>query len=202
MNRPHLSPTVPLLILGLLAAGGAEAWTKETHVEIARLAAKIAPPDLLRQIKRNEKAFVAGLATSWAEHGKSRQPSSRKGAEMLAQVRTGTKATVAAIESHRPFSEVVRYLGRLAVYAADANNPLLHSAADPEEGSYHDELRSLHRERTAEIPGGFLRRGPRRSHAARPVRTPLRDGATQHRALSDDRTRVSPDRNRRRRSPV
>ncbi|MFQ5526836.1 MAG: hypothetical protein ACE5GX_11320 [Thermoanaerobaculia bacterium] len=143
MNRPRSIPTVPLLVAALvtalltaLAPTGAGAWTKETHVEIARRAATIAPPDLLRQIKRNEKAFLAGLSSSWAEHGRSTAASGLNGRHVLGQIEAGANAAVAAIESHRPFNEIVRNLGRLAIHAADANNPLLHSAADPEESKY------------------------------------------------------------------
>ena len=112
-------------------ASAAEAWTPAMHVEIARQAALIAPPDLLRQVKRHEKAYTAGLAASLA--GRSH---SDEGGALLSRVRSGADAIVAAIEGHRPFREIARELGRLAGYVAEANNPLKHSAEDPQEASY------------------------------------------------------------------
>jgi hypothetical protein len=104
------------------------------HVEIARRAATIAPPDLFRQIQRNEKAFSAGLSASLG--GRSHSDS---GGALLSRVRSGSETIVGAIEAHRPFAEIVRELGRLAIYAAEANNPLKHSADDPQEASYRND---------------------------------------------------------------
>src|SRR4029079_3695208 len=48
-----------------------------------------------------------------------------------------------AIREHRPFDEVVRRLGAVSHFVADANNPLSTSAADSQEGPYFaDFLRS------------------------------------------------------------
>lgn len=127
------SPAVPLamLIAGLAAANAARAWTPAMHVEIARQAATIAPPDLFRQIQRHEKFFSAGLASSIAGENHSDE-----GGALLSRVRSGSNSIVEAIEAHRPFRDVVRDLGRLAVYAAEANNPLDHSDDDPGEERY------------------------------------------------------------------
>ncbi len=118
-------------LLGLVTKTPANAWTPAMHVEIARQAAMIAPPDLLRQIKRHEKAFAAGVSASLA--GRSHSDS---GGALLSRVGSGSEAIIGAIETHRPFPEIVRELGRLAVYAAEANNPLKHSADDPQEARY------------------------------------------------------------------
>ena len=45
-------------------------------------------------------------------------------------------AAVAAIRGHKPFEEIVRRLGVVSHYVADANNPLAASTADPEERRY------------------------------------------------------------------
>ncbi len=135
MKRPIPISAVLASACLWLGAPAVEAWTSKTHVEIARQAATIAPPDLFRQIKRNEEAFVAGLSASLASHAKA----SADGAELLRQIEAGATAAVAAIENHRPFREIVHHLGRLAVSAADANNPLTHSRADPEESRYRSD---------------------------------------------------------------
>ena len=127
----RLGPMALIPLLGLVTLAPANAWNPAMHVEIARQAAMIAPPDLLRQIRRHEKAFAAGLSASLA--GRSHSDS---GGALLSRVRSGSKAIVGAIESHQPFPEIVRELGRLAVYTAEANNPLKHSADDPQEAGY------------------------------------------------------------------
>lgn len=133
--KPHLTISLALTAIVLVLGAGfsppAAAWTPEMHVEIARQAATIAPPDLLRQIQRHEKAFSSGLAASLA--GRTH---SDGGDMLLSRVRGGSRAVVEAIESHRPFRDIVRELGRLAAYAAEANNPLEHSADDPTESRY------------------------------------------------------------------
>jgi hypothetical protein len=45
-------------------------------------------------------------------------------------------AAIEAIRTHKPFEEIVRRLGVVAHYVADANNPLAASGADAEEGRY------------------------------------------------------------------
>lgn len=131
--RRHTLSTALVALLVLFAGAPAGGWTRATHVEIARQAATIAPPDLFRQIKRHEREFVAGLAASLPARHES---SSRSSGEILTQIKNGAEATVKAIEEHRPFREIVHHLGRLAIYAADANNPLVHSASDPDESRY------------------------------------------------------------------
>lgn len=136
--KPHpLIATAPSgllafgLLLALTAPEPARGWSPSTHVEIARQAATISPPDLLGQIKRHEKAFSAGLASSLS--GRSHTDG---GDQLLSRVRGGAGAIVNTIETHRPFREIVRELGRMAAYVAEANNPLKHSADDPREVRY------------------------------------------------------------------
>ncbi len=134
MNPNHTTSTALVIFLGFVAAAPAQGWTPETHVEIARQAATIAPPDLLRQIKRNEKAFEAGLSSSIG--GRSHSDS---GGALLSRLRDGSLTIVRAIEAHKPFREIVHELGRLAIYAAEANNPLKHSSDDPQEARYRSD---------------------------------------------------------------
>ena len=87
-----LAPSAALaLVLGFVATP-AEAWTPAMHVEIARQAATIAPPDLLRQIQRNEKAFEAGLASSIGDRSHS-----DSGGALLSRLRDGSERIVDAI---------------------------------------------------------------------------------------------------------
>lgn len=115
----------------LLAAAPIFGWTRETHLEIAKYAATIAPPDLFRQIKKHEQAFVKGLTAplSKAEHGNA-------DSSLTAAVGAETHRISKAIESLTPFRVVVEDLGRLAQMAAEANNPLTVFDSDPMEPRY------------------------------------------------------------------
>lgn len=124
-RRVAIAVVCLIAALALGAASDARAWPAAVHVEIARQAATIAPPDLLRQIERNEKAFAAGITSALRGRGHSDDASS-----VLSAVRAGSAAVIEGIESHEPFREVVRDLGRLAVYAAEANNPLKYANGD------------------------------------------------------------------------
>ncbi|MCP4202848.1 MAG: hypothetical protein GY769_13065 [bacterium] len=131
MSPTRMIPSALTILLGFVTLAPASAWTPEMHAEIARQAATIAPPDLFRQIKRHEKAFAAGLSASIGGRGHS-----DSGAALLSRLESGSEAIIGAIEAHRPFREIVHELGRLTVYAAEANNPLKHSSDDPQEERY------------------------------------------------------------------
>lgn len=119
------------------AARPAAAWTPQTQTAIAREAARLAPPDLARQIERHEKAFEEGVLAPFSDADPGRHMKNPDGTGSLDRVLAAEiEAVVAAIRAHRPFEEVVRRLGTVSHYVADLNNPLAVSAADPEEGRY------------------------------------------------------------------
>ncbi len=148
-------------------ASPAAAWTPSTQTTIAREAAKLAPPDLARQIQKHRKVFEAGAVAPFqdsdpARHAKNADGSGELDKVILAEV----QGAVDAIRQHRPFEEIVRRLGVVSHYVADANNPLAASAVDADEGRYFvDYLRYAE---TAEprfplvfygAPAGLERRG-------------------------------------------
>jgi hypothetical protein len=127
---------MPALAL-LFGPSPATAWTPGTQTTIAREAARLAPPDLARQIAKHPRAFEAGVLDPFGDadpgrHMRNDDDSGDLDRVVLAEV----KATVDAIRAHEPFEVVVRRLGRVSHFVADADNPLAASAADPEEGRY------------------------------------------------------------------
>jgi len=126
--------------LGLLAAAAAApaaAWTPATQTTIAREAARLAPPDLARQIARRERAYEAGVAAPFEDADPARHMKNEDGSGTLDRALEDEIAgAVRAIHDHHPFDEVVRRLGAVSHFVADANDPLATSAADPEEGRY------------------------------------------------------------------
>jgi len=119
------------------AASPAAAWTPATQVAIAREAARLAPPDLARQIARRERAFEAGVEEPFSEGDPARHMKNEDGSGSLDRaLYAEVDGAIRAIREHRPFDEVVRRLGSVSHFMADANNPLATSAADGDEGRY------------------------------------------------------------------
>ena len=129
------------LALGLVFVFGpvpaALAWTPTTQVTIAREAARLSPPDLARQIDKHRRAFEEGVKSPFSDTDAGRHMKNPDGAGELDKVaQSAVDSAVQAIRGHQPFEEIVRRLGVVSHYVADANNPLATSGADGEEGRY------------------------------------------------------------------
>jgi hypothetical protein len=126
-----------LAISLIFLAGPARAWTPATQVTIAREAARLSPPDLYRQIDKHRLAYEAGVNAPFADTDSSRHAKNPDGSGRLDRAALdAVDAAVQAIRGHQPFEEIVRRMGVVSHFVADANNPLAASAADPEEGRY------------------------------------------------------------------
>jgi len=124
-------------LLPFLAASPALAWTPRTQSSIAREAARLAPPDLARQIEKHKEAFQAGVQAPFQDADADRHRKDSDGSGTLDQaLYAEVDGAISAIRLHRPFEEVVLRLGKVAHYVADANNPLAVSGSDPEEARY------------------------------------------------------------------
>lgn len=137
-NRSQIGRSVALVAGALLASVlPAAAWTPATQEVIAREAARLAPPDLARQIEKHERELLAGAGAPFQDGEPGRHFKNPDGTGSLDRVIAAeVAATVEAIQAHRPFAEIVRQLGMVSHYMADANNPLNASAADPLEDRY------------------------------------------------------------------
>jgi len=150
-SSARTSLLVPALIVSALLppAAPAAAWTPKTQLAIAREAARLAPPDLARQIDRHRREFEAGVLAPFDDGDPARHMKNEDGSGTLDRVLADeVAAAIADIRGHRPFADVVRRLGAVSHYLADANNPLATSAADAEEGRYFTDY--LHYAETAE----------------------------------------------------
>lgn len=133
----RLAAGLAVLLPGALGISPASAWTPATQVVIAREAARLSPPDLARQIARHRRAFEEAVTAPFSDTDPSRHMKNPDGSGQLDRVIAAeAAAAVAAIRAHKPFEEVVRRLGTVSHYVADANNPLAVAADDPEEGRY------------------------------------------------------------------
>jgi hypothetical protein len=141
-GRPRRLRTLPFfaVLAGLLvppAATPARAWTPRTQQTIAWEAARLAPPDLARQLVKRRGAYLAGVIEPFDDSDPERHRKHPDGSGSLDRALADAVAqAVTAIRTHRPFDEIVFRMGRAAHYMADANNPLATAATDPEAGRY------------------------------------------------------------------
>ena len=120
-----------------VAATPAAAWTQRTQLAIVETAARLAPDDLARQLERHKAALREGVLDPFADHAGSRHEANADGSGRLRQVvRTEARRTVAGIEGHRPFSEIVHQIGVLSHFVTDLNDPLRVANLDPSESAY------------------------------------------------------------------
>lgn len=130
-------PVVLGLTLVLAGVTPLRAWTPGTQVTVAREAARLVPADLARQIDRHRRAFEEGATAPFQDGDPARHMKNSDGSGSLDRViQEEVARAIAAIRTHRPFEEVVRQLGVVSHFVADANNPLATSAADGEEARY------------------------------------------------------------------
>lgn len=111
-RRLLLAVFVLLTVLGL----DVNAWPPENQETIARTAARLAPPDLHRQLIRNRESYVIGVLEPF------QRP--RKGnLEEITQKLI--EDAILAIQAPRPLNEVAYRLGLVAHYITAANDPLI-----------------------------------------------------------------------------
>jgi hypothetical protein len=134
---PALRFAAAMISVMMPAAAPAHAWTPKTQQTIAWEAARLAPPDLARQLTKRRHAYLAGVIEPFDDSDPERHRKHPDGSGALDRAMADAVAeAVTAIRTHRPFDEIVFRMGRAAHYMADANNPLATTASDPEAGRY------------------------------------------------------------------
>ena len=117
------------------------AWSKQSQVDIAWEAARLAPPDLYRQIVKHQNAFRDGVVEPYSDATRSRHEKNADGSGFLDRVIVEeAERAVSSLTSHRPLQDAVRQLGLLLHSVIEANNPLLTSSADADEASYAEDF--------------------------------------------------------------
>lgn len=126
-----------VFVATLVGSASARAWSAAGYRAVGFDAARLAPPDLYRQLVRNRASYALGLrapledarvAERWNAGGDI--------GRLRANIRTLATQAVQSIEQHRPFNEVAYRLGLLAHYVSVANDPLATGQTDPEERRY------------------------------------------------------------------
>jgi len=124
-------------LVAALAAAPLAAWSPGTQQAIAHDAARLAPPDLARQLERHAKELAAGAVEPFQDGDAARHYRNPDGSGSVDRALEGEVAqAVAAIRAHQPFAEIARRLGRVSHWAGDLDNPLNASSADRQEPRY------------------------------------------------------------------
>lgn len=137
--RPWYSPVwlVVFLVANVFLASSASAWTPTNLVYLGEQAARLTPPDLYRQLVKNQASYRIGLEEPFRTGVSQDRFVDPDGSGNLDQaLRTAVDHAVAAIQAPRPFNEICYRLGIVAHYAALLNDPLATASSDPQEPRY------------------------------------------------------------------
>jgi hypothetical protein len=135
-NAAGLAPLAALATI-LVAGAPARAWSPQMQATIAREAVRFAPVELRAELLRFQRSLGAGAIEPLRDRDPLRHSQNDDGTGRLdAALAAEVEGAVAAVRQQRPWPEIARRLGRVAHYAADANNPLNGSARDREEYRY------------------------------------------------------------------
>lgn len=117
--------------------GDASAWTGEHAREISYEGARLAPPDLYRQLVRNRDAFGVGVAEAGrTTHGEFLENNDDGSGRLGALLKQRVDEAVESIRQHRPFNEVAYRVGIVSYLVARANDPLATARSDREESRF------------------------------------------------------------------
>ena len=121
----------------LCSAAPALAWTPASQQAIAEHAARLAPPDLYRQLARNRLAYLQGVRDGFGERDPMAHVKNADGSGRLdASIAVAVDNAIRTIVAHRPFNEISYRMGIVSHFVADANNPLNAARSDSEEARY------------------------------------------------------------------
>lgn len=131
-----MNKALPLLVIFLASATPAAAWTPQSMTVIGEQAARLAPPDLYRQLARNKEAYRMGLQQPFSYDAALRFQNEDGKGQLQALLVQAIDDTVRAIREHRKFNEVAFRVGTVVHLQALVNWPLAVAGSDRDEGRY------------------------------------------------------------------
>ena len=143
LSRPFVWVARPLawLVASLMGvvflASSAQAWTATTTVYLGEQAARLTPPDLYRQLVKNQASYRIGLEEPFRSGTMQDRYLDADGSGNLDEaLRQAVDHAIAAIQAPRPFNEICYRLGIVAHHVARLNDPLATASSDPQEPRY------------------------------------------------------------------
>jgi hypothetical protein len=160
--RFRLARALRALALGtaLASLGGPAslAWTDTSRATILRGAIRLMPDTLRQMLVAHQQELMKGMLSPGTPEDRPehwQHPAGDYGAAAQ-QAEKEALAVAAAMDSHRPLSEVVRRFGTLAHWIADINDPLHAADRDPNLATYYRDYQSFLEESVSRYPLVFL----------------------------------------------
>ncbi|MGB5658997.1 MAG: hypothetical protein WBO54_05885 [Thermoanaerobaculia bacterium] len=113
------------ILVVVINASPAVAWSPETTVAIAEQALILAPPHLGRQLERHKSRYREGVLTPFKQSGGTKQGLALPPEVLRQAIDREAQNAIKAIKGHVPFDEVILRMGVVASYMAATNYPLL-----------------------------------------------------------------------------
>lgn len=144
------------IILAVLVAAPAFAWTSTVETRIANKAIQLAPADLSLLIEKNRATFDRGLFDAARSEGQDAhfQYGASRG-RLTATLESEVRESIAIMREHRPVIGFVERLGRIAHLVSDANNPFHSRDSDPRLASCQSDFEAYQSRRIGTIPTVF-----------------------------------------------
>ncbi|MGB5161920.1 MAG: hypothetical protein WBP10_13590 [Thermoanaerobaculia bacterium] len=113
------------ILVVVINASPAVAWSPEATVAIAEQALILAPPHLGRQLERHKSRYRDGVLTPFKQSGGTKQGLALPPEVLRQAIDREAQNAIKAIKGHVPFDEVILRMGVVASYMAATNYPLL-----------------------------------------------------------------------------
>ncbi len=124
------------VLTALLLAAPSLAWTPASMTTIGEQAARLAPPDLHRQLARNRESYRIGLAKPFELTADLRVKNEDGSGRLDVALKEATQMAIKALREQRPMNEVAYRMGVAVHLMAMANWPLATSGKDRDEDRY------------------------------------------------------------------
>jgi hypothetical protein len=136
MPMPKALSLLAAGLAALLSAVSAHGWTPGSMNTIGEQAARLAPPDLHRQLAKNRESYRIGLAKPFELSAELRMRNEDGSGKLDSAVVQATEMAIGAIHGQRPFNEIAYRMGVAVHLVSMANWPLATSSKDREEPRY------------------------------------------------------------------
>lgn len=111
-------------------------WNPESMYTIGEQAARLAPPDLHRQLARNRESYRIGLAKPFELTADLRFKNEDGSGRLDVAANEAVEMAIKAVRDQRPFNEIAYRMGVAVHLVAMVNWPLATSAKDRDESRY------------------------------------------------------------------
>lgn len=161
-----------MLCLGNLGSAPAQAWTKDTRLQMLEDATRLVPPALQRLLERYRRYLLRGMSTRKPENEAGHFQNPDSSGRLVDAAATSIQEATVALQERASLRRIAYRMGRVAHLVGDLNFPLASSDADPRESLYSEDFARYVNRMLPKYRRTLERREPAGLDA-----TPLRDWA-------------------------